>query len=88
MLGDQTEAEEATMIPYMHQDLAAERAAWIQEQARRDRVARIARRARRARRREAERMPAPSPLALTSALRPRSADGSDTHAAAERREVA
>jgi hypothetical protein len=74
------------MIPYMHQDLAAERVAWVLEQARRDHVARIARRARRLRRRGAE--PVPSPLVPLTALRPRGAAGSDSQAAAERREVA
>jgi hypothetical protein len=73
------------MIPYMHQDLATERVAWVQEQARRDHVARIARRQRR---RGAEPMPVPTPLVEPSRLRPRRAAGSENQLAAERREVA
>lgn len=76
------------MIPYMHQDLAAEHIAWVQEQARRDRAARIVRRARRLRRRGAEPVPVSSPLAPPSALRPRGTAGRDSQAAAERKEVA
>lgn len=76
------------MIPYMHQELAAERIAWVHEQARRDQVARIARRARRLRRRGAEPIPAPTRLVRPYVPQPRHAAENGSRPAAEHKDVA
>ena len=62
------------MIPYMHQDLAAEHIADIYAQASRDRVARIARQARRLRRRSGAATPAFSLFARPAARPGHAAD--------------
>lgn len=76
------------MIPYMHQDLAAEHIADILEQAHRDRTARLAKRTRRLSWRSAEPQAVLTPLVQPSVLPPRHVSGVGNQHATERREVA